>query len=296
MEERLMEERFEELKKFAEELITHGGQLVIGLIILLLGLFLTKWVMRYLRENLSKWIKTPATVSVIVNSVGVLLFNTIIAATLIEIGANPANTIALLTFIVVGAIAVVAIFRPLLPTLPFKVGNVVKAAGLLGKIEATTILNTRMRTFDGKTFFVPNRTILNDVVINYHFTKTRRVKIDVVIGYDQDLIRAKQVLEMIMVGDARVLNKPSPQIYIMEFTPSGIAIGARCWVSNIKYWPTRCDLNEKVIYKFALEKIAFAHTQMDIYHHESLHSSENDMEDESIYNFESQKTQLQDKE
>ena len=291
-----MEERLLKLKKLAEDLIANGEQLVIGLIILLLGLFLTKWIMKYLRVNLSKWIKNAATVSVIVNSVGILLFNTVIAATLIQIGANPANIIALLTFFTVGAIAVVAIFRPLLPTLPFKVGNVVKTAGLLGKIEATTILNTRMRTFDGKTFFVPNRTILNDVVINYHFTKTRRVKIDIVIGYDQDLVRAKQVLEMIMVGDARVLNKPSPQIYIMNFTPSGIEIGARCWVSNIKYWPTRCDLNEKVIYKFAQEKIAFSHNQMDIFHHESLHSSENGMEDESIYNFESQETQLDGKE
>ncbi|RLC16001.1 MAG: hypothetical protein DRH93_19130, partial [Deltaproteobacteria bacterium] len=238
----------------------------------------------------------PATVSVIVNSVGILLFNTIIAATVITIGGNPANIIALLTFFTVGAIAVIAVFRPLIPTLPFKVGNVVKTAGLLGKIEATTILNTRMRTFDGKTFFVPNRVILDDVVMNYHFTKTRRVKIDIVIGYDQDLVRAKQILEMIMVGDARVLNKPSPQIYTMNLTPSGIEIGARCWVSNIKYWPTRCDLNEKVIYKFAQEKIAFAHKQMDIFHHESLHSSDNDMEDESIYNFESQGTQLDDKE
>jgi len=82
----------------------------------------------------------------------------------------------------------------------------------------------------------------------------------------------------------------------MNLTPSGIEIGARCWVNNIKYWPTRCDLNEKVIYKFAQEKIAFAHTGMDIFHHESLHFSENGMEDESIYNFESQETQLQDKE
>jgi len=291
-----MVERLEKLRTLSENLLANGEQLIIGLIFLLLGLFLTKWVMKYLRTNLSRWIKTPATVSVIVNSVGVLLINTVVAATLIEIGANPTRVIALLIFITVGAIAVVAIFRPLIPTLPFKVGNVVKAAGLLGKIEATTILNTRMRTFDGKTFFVPNRTILDDVVINYHFTKTRRVKIDVSIGYDQDLVRAKQVLEMVMVEDARVLNKPSPQIYIMNLTPSGIEIGARCWVNNIKYWPARCDLNEKVVYKFNQEKIAFAHTQMDIYHQGSMHASENGMDDENIYNMESQETQLQDKE
>ena len=91
------------------------------------------------------------------------------------------------------AVGVIILFRPLIPTLPFKVGNTVRTGDLLGKIEATTILNTRMRTFDGKTFFVPNRKILDDIVINYHFTKTRRIKIDVGIRYDQDLMKAKQL-------------------------------------------------------------------------------------------------------
>jgi small conductance mechanosensitive channel len=54
-----------------------------------------------------------------------------------------------------------------LPTLPFKVGNTIKAADLMGKVEAIRFLNTRLQTFDGKTFFVPNRKILDDIVINY---------------------------------------------------------------------------------------------------------------------------------
>ena len=129
----------------------------------------------------------------------------------IEIGADPERLGMTLMIICLISIGVVLIFRPLLPTLPFKVGNVVKIGSLLGKVEATTILNTRLKTFDGKTFFVPNRKILDEVVINYHFTKTRRVRINVTIGYDQDLLKAKQVLEAIMIGDARVLEKPSPK-------------------------------------------------------------------------------------
>jgi small conductance mechanosensitive channel len=37
----------------------------------------------------------------------------------------------------------------------------------MGKVEAIRFLNTRLQTFDGKTFFVPNRKILDDIVINY---------------------------------------------------------------------------------------------------------------------------------
>jgi hypothetical protein len=33
-----------------------------------------------------------------------------------------------------------------------------------------------LKTSDGKTFFVPNRQIVDDIVINCHFSQTRRVK------------------------------------------------------------------------------------------------------------------------
>jgi small conductance mechanosensitive channel len=133
----------------------------------------------------------------------------------IEIGLPPRPVLQILTIITLSA-GVIAVFRPLIPTLPFKVGNTVKAGELLGKVEATTVLNTRLRTFDGKTVFVPNRKILNDDIINYHFTPSRRFTVKVNIKYDQDLMKAKQVLEAIMIEDPRVLAKPRPVVYLMS--------------------------------------------------------------------------------
>ncbi len=40
---------------------------------------------------------------------------------------------------------------------------------------------------------------MNDFVINYHFTNTRRIKVDINIGYNQDILKAKQVLETIRI-------------------------------------------------------------------------------------------------
>lgn len=134
----------------------------------------------------------------------------------IEIGLPPRPVLQILTIITLAAAGVIAVFRPLIPTLPFKVGNTVKAGELLGKVEATTVLNTRLRTFDGKTVFVPNRKILNDDIINYHFTPSRRFTVKVNIKYDQDLMKAKQVLEAIMIEDPRVLAKPRPVVYLMS--------------------------------------------------------------------------------
>lgn len=70
-------------------------------------------------------------------------------------------------------------FRPYLPRLPFKVGNTIKSGGLLGRVEATTFSNTRMRTFDGKTVWIPNNKLFKDYLLNYHYTLNRKIHLDV---------------------------------------------------------------------------------------------------------------------
>jgi hypothetical protein len=86
--------------------------------------------------------------------------------------------------VTLAVIGVAVIFRRYLPTLPFKVGDTVQVGGRLGKVEATTVLNTRLRTFDGKTVFMPNRKILNEDVINYHFTPERQIRTNPALLWD----------------------------------------------------------------------------------------------------------------
>lgn len=253
--------RFQELGRLMQD---RGLEMITALVILILGLFITKWAVRAIRKGLEKAVKGRTAPSVIANSVGILMLGVVITASAMELGAKPGPLVALMMIAVLSGIGIVVIFRPLLPTLPFKVGDTVKAGNLLGKVEATTVLNTRLRTFDGKTFFVPNRQILDDIVINYHFTKTRRVKVDVIIGFDQDLIRAKRALEAVMIEDARVLSKPNPQVYVLELGLNGVRLGGRCWVDNAKFWVTKCDLLEKTKLRFDLEGIRFAYTRMDV--------------------------------
>ena len=274
-----MDEQITKLQELGMLMQTHGLKMILSLSVLIIGLFAVKWIMKTLKTMLGKVTKNAATISIVSNSVGVILLAVVIIAAAMEMGARPGPLIALLMIICLVAIGIIVIFRPLIPTLPFKVGNTVKAAGLLGKIEATTLLNTRMRTFDGKTFFVPNRQILDDIVINYHFTKTRRVKIDVSIRYDQNLAKAKQVLEAVMIKDSRVLAKPASIVYVLNLGPSSVDIGGRCWVDNKKYWVAKCDLLEKIKFAFDNEGIRFAYPQLDVHHYKREESGCHDLQD-----------------
>jgi len=119
-----------------------------------------------------------------------------------------------------------------------------------------------MRTFDGKTVFIPNSKIFNDYVINYHFTDTRRIKVDITIRYIHDIPRAKQILEAVIIEDPRALNKPArPVVYVLDLVDGCIKLGGRCWVNNINFWQTKCELLEKAILRFEKEGITIAFPQ-----------------------------------
>ena len=91
------------------------------------------------------------------------------------------------------------------------------------------------------------------------------MKIDVSIRYDQDLIKAKQMLEAVMTEDPRVKTKPGPAVYTLNLASSSMDIGGRCWVNNKDYWVARCDLLEKTKLRFDNEGIEFAFPQLDLH-------------------------------
>ena len=245
-------------------LSNYGWDLILGLIVLVGGLVVARLLSHLLKSGLTRLPIKPAWSATVHQTVTVLLYVVVLGITADLIGLKSANLIKLFIAVALAAAAVIFMFRPYLPSLPFKAGNTIKTGSLLGKVEGTTFLNTRMRTFDGKTVWIPNRLILNDYLINYHYTPTRKIHLDVRIRYDQDLMQAKQLLEALMIEDARVRKTPRPVVFVTQLLPDCVVLGGRCWVENLLYWRARCDLLEKIKLRFDTEGIAFALPQRDV--------------------------------
>lgn len=237
----------------------YGAEMLQAMVILVVGLVVLQFTMRKLKVLIDKKTKDSSRANTILYIVYILLLVVIITSALITLGFDSRNVFRLIILSALVIIAAMLVLRPYLPTLPFKVGNTVKVGALLGKIEATTMVNTRMKTFDGKTVFIPNSKILNDFVINYHFTPTRRIKIDIPIRHVRDILKTKQLMEAIMIEDPRVLLKPArPVVYTLNLTDGCVKMGARCWVNNTKFWLTQCDLLEKFLARMERENIVLA--------------------------------------
>ena len=249
-----------------ENIMTEYGQeLIMSLIVLIVGLLIVRLVMKPIRTGLNRIIPSATTASTIANIIGVFLLTAVLVSAASEAGFEVVPIFRLIMAVLLMVVGVIIFFRPCIPTLPFEVGQTIKAAGLMGKVEAISFVNTRIRTFDGKVFFVPNKTILNDIVINYHFTPTRRMKIDIPIRYDQDIIKAKQLLEAVMIEDPRVKNSPRPVVWVLDVSNGCIKLGGRCWADNLKYWATRVDLIEKAKIRFDNEGIAISYPHLGVH-------------------------------
>lgn len=244
----------------------YGKEMVIGFAIIVLGLILIKWINLGLKKAFSNLPISPARGATFRSVLCVLMLAVVVTLVAIELGIAVGPVIRFLTILTLAAIGMIMVFRPLIPALPFKVGNTVKAGDLLGKVEATTILHTRLRTFDGTTVFIPNRKIFDGVIVNYSFTPTGRFDLKINILCDQDLMKAKQILETIMVEDPRVHPTPRPIVHVMSLNKGYIELSGWGWADNLKRFEVTRELLEKTKLRFDQERITLALPQMQVHY------------------------------
>jgi small conductance mechanosensitive channel len=150
---------------------------------------------------------------------------------------------------------------------PFKQGDYVEAGGAAGTIEEVAIFNTVMKSPDNRKIIVPNGSIIGGSITNYSAHPTRRIDLVFGIGYDDDIRKAKQILERIVSEDGHVLEDPAPVVAVLELADSSVNFAVRPWVKTADYWDVYFDLTEKIKLTFDAEGISIPYPQTDVHLH-----------------------------
>jgi small conductance mechanosensitive channel len=85
------------------------------------------------------------------------------------------------------------------------------------------------------------------------------------VSYDDDLRKAKQVIEQVLAGDDRILADPPTTVAVSELGDSSVNFVVRPWVKSADYWAVYFAFTENV--KLALDKngITIPYPQRDIH-------------------------------
>lgn len=148
---------------------------------------------------------------------------------------------------------------------PFRVDDVIEAQGYLGKVSEIQIFNTIMKTPDNKTIIIPNGPLSNGSIVNFSTEPKRRVDMVFGIGYNDDIAKAKKILDKIVAADNRVLDDPAHMIKVIELADSSVNIAVRAWVEGKDYWDFFFDMQEKVKLTFDRYKISIPYPQRDLH-------------------------------
>ena len=112
---------------------------------------------------------------------------------------------------------------------------------------------------------VPNSNIYAGVITNYSARDTRRIDMVFGIGYDDDLLKAKQIITDIVTGHELVLNDPEPIIRVAELGDSSITFNVWPWVNASDLATVRADLIETIKLAFDANGISIPYPQMDVH-------------------------------
>lgn len=148
---------------------------------------------------------------------------------------------------------------------PFTKGDFVEVAGSAGVVDTISIFTTTMTTPDNKEVIVPNGAVLANNITNYSARPTRRVDMVFGIGYDDDMRKAKQLLQEIIAADTRVLAEPAAVVTVGELADSSVNFLVRPWVNAEDYWAVLWETTEQVKLRFDEAGISIPYPQMDLH-------------------------------
>lgn len=246
--------------------------IVLAVAIIVIGRMFVKWLVKLIRKLMVRADLDPILInfaSSIANAV-MLLF--VFIAALDQLGVNTTSLIALLGAVglavglaLQGSLQNFAAGVMMIVFRPFKLGDFIEAGGVTGVVEEISIFNTIMKTGDNREVIVPNGQIYSGAITNYSARDTRRIDMVFGIGYDDDMLVAKQIMEDILKAHELVLDDPAPAVAVSELADSSVNFNVRPWVKSEDYWGVRSDLIEKIKIAFDSNGISIPYPQMDVH-------------------------------
>lgn len=265
----------EDATKYLDELIIPFAiDLAMAIVIYIVGKIVVKIIVNFFGKVLAKSNYDDMLIDFLKTIINAVLMLFVVIAALNQLGVDTTSLAAIFAaaglaigLSLQGSLSNFAAGVMLLVFRPFKTGDFVDAGGASGTVKSVGIFTTMMNTPDNKEIIVPNGAIYGGNITNYSAKDTRRVDMVFGIGYDDDLKKAKAILEEMVTADERVLAEPAPTVAVSELGDSSVNFIVRPWVKSGDYWGLMFDMTEAVKLRFDSEGISIPYPQMDVHVH-----------------------------
>jgi small-conductance mechanosensitive channel len=252
------------------------GKVLRFLIILVIGYFLLRYLSLRLRRFLTKRERATETA---IDFVSRTFFGSGLFLLLIY-GLNIAH-IPLTAFAFLGGALAIGVgfgTQTLLKNLisgiilaferPFKVGDVVEAGGVTGRIRSIGIRASTIQHFDGIETLIPNSTLLEEQVTNWSLSNPLiRRTISVGVAYGSPAREVSNRLLGIAAEHGLVLDTPKPEVRFVDFGDNALNFELLIWIDGktIQGATLDSDIRFMIDKAFSAANIVISFPQRDIH-------------------------------
>ncbi|MDZ7848108.1 MAG: mechanosensitive ion channel [Owenweeksia sp.] len=256
------------------DLVVRKGLLIVGgIFVLILGFYLSGYLVRLLRKTMRKGNLDPSLVSFLGSASSITIKVLVIISVAAMLGVE---TSAFVTVIGAAGLAIGLALQGSLSNFaggvlilvfkPFKVGDLIESNGETGVVERIEILYTKITDFDNKVIIAPNGDLANSTPMNYSEKPLRRVEIPIRLSYKSDIKVARQLMLDVFKKDKRIAREPQPVVKMVTMEESYVNLSARAWCSMDDFYNVYWDSIENIKYELeANEHTDIPFPQRDIY-------------------------------
>lgn len=150
---------------------------------------------------------------------------------------------------------------------PIRLGDTVTIRDLTGTVTKIKTRATTIVDWDRKEIIVPNKAFITEQFINWSLSDAiTRVKLRIRIGLTRDPKLVQRILEESIQASTLVLETPTPEVFLIEFTDSALIYEIRLYVNNMDHrMPITHEVHSLVLEKMQQQGLPLPHQQIDIH-------------------------------
>lgn len=128
----------------------------------------------------------------------------------------------------------------ILLTRPFRIGDQIVSGEHEGQVEDIQVRATLVRTYDNRRIVIPNSELYTNRVTVNNAYPTRRLSVEVGIGYGDDISHARTVILAAFNDLPGIVTDPAPAVLVTSLADFTVVLEVRFWIDP----PARRDAVE----------------------------------------------------
>jgi small conductance mechanosensitive channel len=257
--------------RIANYVETHGPAILSAILILVVGVFVARWVGRLAMTWLTrKEMQLEPPVRMLI--VRLLRLLVLVMALVIAAGTAGMDVTAMVASIGVAGVGVglatqgvlsnVVAGLTIIFTKPFRVGEYIEMLGTHGQVTAIELFSTTLLHSDRSRVIIPNRKIVGEILHNYG--TMRQLDVSVGVGYGTNIPEALATIREILTRNPRVLKDPAPALGVTALGDSAVNIAVKPWVSVNDFGAAGGEIIQAILEQFRTKSIEIPFPQREI--------------------------------